>query len=52
MKKWLSSILYITFAVLFIVGIVIKNKYCMAGGFLLAAVFYLVPAMIKQTKKH
>lgn len=52
MKKWLSPILYITFAALFIVGAVIKNKYCMAGGFLLAAVYYLVPAMIKLIKKN
>lgn len=52
MKKWLSIVLYASFAALFIVGIVTKDKYCMAGGFLLAAVYYLVLSMIKQNRKH
>lgn len=50
MKK-ISAILYILFALLFIVGIVIKNKLVIAAGFLLAAIYYAIYAVSNSKKK-
>lgn len=50
MKK-ISTILYVLYALLFIVGIIIKNKYVMAAGFLLAAIYFAIYAVSNSNKK-
>lgn len=50
MKKT-STILYILFALLFIAGIIVKNKYLIAAGFLLAAVYFAINFVITSRKK-
>lgn len=50
MKK-INTILYILFALLFIVGIVIKNKYVIAAGFILAAIYFAIYAVSNSKKK-
>ena len=50
MKK-VSTALYILFALLFIVGIIIKNKYVIAAGFLLAAIYFAISAVSNSNKK-
>lgn len=49
--KRISTILYILYALLFIVGILIKNKYIIAAGFLLAAILFVIDA-VRSTKKE
>ena len=50
MKKT-STFLYVVFALLFIVGIIIKNKYVIAAGFLLAAIYFAIYAVSNSKKK-
>ncbi|MDO5321983.1 MAG: hypothetical protein Q4F39_06320 [Bacteroidia bacterium] len=50
MKK-LSVILYIIFALLFIVGIIIKNKYVNAAVFLIAAIYWAITTVVFKKKE-
>ena len=50
MKK-ISTILYVLFALLFIAGIIIKDKSVVAAGFLLAAIYFAIYALSNSKKK-
>ena len=49
--KTISTILYILYALLFIIGIIIKNKYLIVTGFLLAAIYFMIYAVSNSKKK-
>ena len=51
MKKE-STALYIVYASLFIVGIIIKNKYVLAAGFLLAAFYWAISTVISSKRRN
>lgn len=48
--KRLSVILYVIFALLFIFGIIIKNKYVVAAGLLIAAMYFAITAVITKRR--
>lgn len=50
MKNSIKFILYLAFAGLFIVGLILKNAYLIAGGFLLAAIYYLIVFVVRRNK--
>ena len=49
--KTIRTILYILYALLFIIGIIIKNKYVIAAGFLLAVVYFVIYDVSISKKK-
>jgi len=50
MKNSIKFILYLAFAGLFIAGLILKNAYLIAGGFLLAAIYYLIVFVVRRNK--
>ena len=49
--KTIRTILYILYALLFIFGIIIKNKYVIIAGFLLAAIYFVIYVISNSKKK-